>query len=129
MANRKRKSASSSEMESLHKFLAVYLTHEIKGSLPPELGGYEEELEDELDEDGEPTGNQVKAFRMPMSDSKLGVIAKFLKDNDVTCEPDDPTLKGLKDEFEDDFKARRDAHADKIAKQTLEQAEKASWVS
>lgn len=46
---------------------------------------------------------------IPMSAADKAVIVKFLKDNNVTAEPDEERVQELRDEFKDDLEARREA--------------------
>ena len=46
---------------------------------------------------------------IPMSASDKAVIVKFLKDNDVTAAPDEAKVQALRDEFQDELEARREA--------------------
>lgn len=44
-----------------------------------------------------------------MSASDNAVIVKFIKDNDVTAEPDEAKVQALRDEFQDELAAKREA--------------------
>ena len=46
---------------------------------------------------------------IPMSASDKAVIVKFLKDNNITAEPDAEKVQELREEFKDDLEARREA--------------------
>ena len=46
---------------------------------------------------------------IPMSASDKAVIVKLLKDNDVTAEPDEAKVQALRDEFQDELTAKREA--------------------
>ena len=46
---------------------------------------------------------------IPMSASDKAIIVKFLKDNDVTAEPDEAKVQALRDEFQDELAAKREA--------------------
>ena len=50
-----------------------------------------------------------RAEGIPMSASDKAVIVKFLKDNDVTAEPDEAKVQALRDEFHDELAAKREA--------------------
>ena len=58
-----------------------------------------------------------KAEGIPMSASDKAVIVKFLKDNNVTAEPDDEKMQGLMQEFQDELAAKRAAKAEKLLMQ------------
>jgi len=49
-----------------------------------------------------------------MSASDKAVIVKFLKDNDVTAEPDEAKVQALRDEFQDELAAKREARRQHI---------------
>ena len=51
---------------------------------------------------------------IPMSASDKAVIVKFLKDNDVTAEPDEAKVQALRDEFQDELAAKREARRQHI---------------
>lgn len=51
---------------------------------------------------------------IPMSASDKAVIVKFLKDNSVTADVDDESMRQLRDEFKDELAARRQAKAQSI---------------
>ena len=55
-----------------------------------------------------------RAEGIPMSASDKAVIVKFLKDNSVTADVDDESMKALRDEFKDELAARRQAKAQGI---------------
>ena len=55
-----------------------------------------------------------RAEGIPMSASDKAVIVKFLKDNSVTADVDDESMKALRDEFKDELAARRQAKAQSI---------------
>jgi len=46
---------------------------------------------------------------IPMSASDKAVIVKFLKDNNITAEPDAEKVQELRSEFQDELEARREA--------------------
>ena len=50
-----------------------------------------------------------RAEGIPMSASDKAVIVKFLKDNNITAEPDAEKVQELREEFKDDLEARREA--------------------
>lgn len=51
---------------------------------------------------------------IPMSASDKAVIVKFLKDNDVTAAPDEIKVQALRDEFQDELAAKREARRQHI---------------
>ena len=55
-----------------------------------------------------------RAEGIPMSASDKAVIVKFLKDNSVTADVDDESMRQLRDEFKDELAARRQAKAQSI---------------
>ena len=55
-----------------------------------------------------------KSEGIPMSASDKAVIVKFLKDNSVTADVDDESMRQLRDEFKDELAARRQAKAQSI---------------
>ena len=55
-----------------------------------------------------------RAEGIPMSASDKAVIVKFLKDNDVTAEPDEAKVQALRDEFQDELAAKREARRQHI---------------
>lgn len=57
-----------------------------------------------------------RAENIPMSASDKAVIVKFLKDNSVTADIDDDSMRQLRDEFKDELAARRQAKAQTILK-------------
>ena len=55
-----------------------------------------------------------RAEGIPMSASDKAVIVKFLKDNNVTAEPDEAKVQALRDEFQDELAAKREARRQHI---------------
>lgn len=55
-----------------------------------------------------------RAEGIPMSASDKAVIVKFLKDNDVTAEPDEVKVQALREEFQDELAAKREARRQHI---------------
>jgi len=55
-----------------------------------------------------------RAEGIPMSASDKAVIVKFLKDNDVTAEPDEAKVQALRAEFQDELAAKREARRQHI---------------
>lgn len=64
---------------------------------------FTEALISELEEAG--------AEKIPLPAADKSVIAKFLKDNDITADADDESMKRLNNEFEDELEERRKARA------------------
>ena len=79
--------AKRSRLSELHRMLTEALIEEIKQSK----------------EDGVP---------LPAADKS--VIAKFLKDNDITADADSEEMQDLRDEFDDELAARREARKKEI---------------
>lgn len=52
--------------------------------------------------------------KIPLPAADKSVIAKFLKDNDITADADDESMKELHNEFEDELEERRKARAKAI---------------
>ena len=55
-----------------------------------------------------------RAEGIPMSASDKAVIVKFLKDNDVTAEPVEAKVQALREEFQDELAAKREARRQHI---------------
>lgn len=57
--------------------------------------------------------DEIQDYRdkqLPIPASVMAAVAKFLKDNNITCDPvDADSIQALRDEFERDSKARRSA--------------------
>ena len=83
--------------------------------------------EDEMEVDEE-TGELIKPFVMPMQGTEIGHIIAFLRNNDITAEPDDESLNDLKGEFTDDYELRRKAKADKILAMSEAETEQQNWI-
>lgn len=60
---------------------------------------------------------------IPMAASDKAVIVKFLKDNNITADVDADDMQKLKDEFNDELKAKRAARAAYIMKSTDEEGD------
>jgi len=67
---------------------------------------FTEALIDELKQAGED--------KVPLPAADKSVIAKFLKDNDITADADDESMNELRNEFEDELEQRRKARAAQI---------------
>lgn len=50
---------------------------------------------------------EAKAENIPLPAADKSVIAKFLKDNDITADADDERMQQLGDEFEDELAQKR----------------------
>lgn len=55
-----------------------------------------------------------RAEGIPMSASDKAVIVKFLKDNNITAEPDAEKVQAIRDEFQDELAAKREARRQHI---------------
>lgn len=59
---------------------------------------------------------QAKANEVPLPAADKSVIAKFLKDNDITADADSTEMQELRNEFDSDLDKARKARADEIFK-------------
>lgn len=57
---------------------------------------------------------QSKDDEVPLPAADKSVIAKFLKDNDITADADSEEMRGLRDEFEDDLAKAREKRKQEI---------------
>lgn len=57
---------------------------------------------------------QSKEDGVPLPAADKSVIAKFLKDNDITADADSGEMQDLRDEFDDELSARREARKKEI---------------
>ena len=57
---------------------------------------------------------QSKVDEVPLPAADKSVIAKFLKDNDITADVDSEEMQDLRDEFDDELAARREARKQEI---------------
>lgn len=57
---------------------------------------------------------QSKDEEVPLPAADKSVIAKFLKDNDITADADSEEMQGLRDEFEDDLAKAREKRKQEI---------------
>ncbi|QCG76638.1 DNA maturare A [Klebsiella phage KPR2] len=57
---------------------------------------------------------QAHAEEVPLPAADKSVIAKFLKDNDITADADSEEMQDLRDEFDDELSARREARKQEI---------------
>ncbi|UVX30298.1 terminase small subunit [Klebsiella phage VLCpiA1k] len=60
---------------------------------------------------------QSKEDGVPLPAADKSVIAKFLKDNDITADADSEEMQDLRDEFDDELSARREARKKEILNQ------------
>lgn len=84
------KAATKSRLSELHKMFTEALIEELRTC---------------RDEDGE---------FIPLPAADKSVIAKFLKDNDITADADSTEMQELRDEFEDELAAKRKARAEEL---------------
>jgi hypothetical protein len=59
---------------------------------------------------------QSKIDEVPLPAADKSVIAKFLKDNDITADADSTEMQELRNEFDTDLDKARKARADEIFK-------------
>lgn len=57
---------------------------------------------------------QSKEDEVPLPAADKSVIAKFLKDNNITADADSEEMQDLRDEFDDELAARREARKQEI---------------
>lgn len=57
---------------------------------------------------------EAKSEGIPLPAADKSVIAKFLKDNDITADADSEEMQDLRDEFDDELAARREARKQEI---------------
>ena len=57
---------------------------------------------------------QAGKAEIPLPAADKSVIAKFLKDNDITADADSTEMQELRDEFEDELAAKRKARAEEL---------------
>ncbi|QGZ00761.1 DNA maturase A [Klebsiella phage VLC4] len=57
---------------------------------------------------------QAHDEEVPLPAADKSVIAKFLKDNDITADADSEEMQDLRDEFDDELSARREARKKEI---------------
>ena len=57
---------------------------------------------------------QAGEDEIPLPAADKSVIAKFLKDNDITADADSTEMQELRDEFEDELAAERKARAEEL---------------
>lgn len=84
------KAATKNRLSELHKMFTEALIEELRTC---------------RDEDGE---------FIPLPAADKSVIAKFLKDNDITADADSTEMQELRDEFEDELAAKRKARAEEL---------------
>lgn len=81
------KAATKSRLSELHRMFTEALISELKQA-------WEEEI--------------------PLPAADKSVIAKFLKDNEITADADSTEMQELRDEFEDELAAKRKARAEEL---------------
>jgi len=81
------KAATKSRLAELHKMFTEVLISELK---------------------------QAQDEELPMPAADKSVIAKFLKDNDVTADADSTEMQELRDEFQDELAEKRKARAKEL---------------
>lgn len=118
----KRRAATEGQLSDVHRMFTEFLTHRLRETDPNRVF-----TEDEMEYNDE-TGEYEKPFIFPMNTAEMGVIAKFLKDNDITCEPNDESLSDLKDEFAGEFKEKREKAAQSLLELSVEETEQAGWL-
>lgn len=57
---------------------------------------------------------QAGEEEIPLPAADKSVIAKFLKDNEITADADSSEMQELRDEFEDELAAKRKARAEAL---------------
>lgn len=57
---------------------------------------------------------QARDEEVPLPAADKSVIAKFLKDNAITADADSEEMQDLRDEFDDELSARREARKKEI---------------
>lgn len=86
------KAAPRSSLANLHAKFTEYLTHVLEEAMAPV----------ERDEDGNIIGGGI-----PLDAATMGVIRTMLKDNEITCEPEDiGTLDELREKYARQSKER-----------------------
>lgn len=118
MSTKKKRAASTGELNDLHKMIAIYFKERIKGAMPSD------DSKQVLNEDGE----YEDEFVIPLSSAEIGNMVTFLKHNNISAEPDDETLSDLKGEFSDDYELRRAQKAEAIAAISVEDQERSDWL-
>lgn len=87
------KAASHSKLAALHAKFASYLEHVLDEAMTPP----------EVDENGNPI-----TLSIPLDAATMGCISKFLKDNEITCEPAElGTLDELREKYSKQAKERQ----------------------
>lgn len=59
---------------------------------------------------------QAGEEEIPLPAADKSVIAKFLKDNEITADADSAEMQDLRDEFEDELAQKRKARAEELLK-------------
>ena len=104
-----KKSASTSALEELHCAMAVYFKSRL--------------------EDSTSASDDEDDFKLPLATGEVANIIAFLKHNNISAAPDAEEMSGLADEFAGDIEAQRIARAQKLTEETIEDAEKYSWLN
>ena len=81
------KAATKSRLSELHRMFTEALIEELK---------------------------QAGKEEIPLPAADKSVIAKFLKDNDITADADSTEMQELRDKFEDELAAKRKARAEEL---------------
>ncbi|WNO29665.1 hypothetical protein [Enterobacter phage SDFMU_Pec] len=81
------KAATKSRLSELHRMFTEALIEELK---------------------------QAGEEKIPLPAADKSVIAKFLKDNEITADADSTEMQELRDEFEDELAAKRKARAEEL---------------
>lgn len=82
------KAATKSRLSELHRMFTEALIEELRTCSKDEDGDF-----------------------LPLPAADKSVIAKFLKDNDITADADSTEMQELRDEFEDELAQKRQARA------------------
>ena len=85
------KAATKSRLSELHRMFTEALIEELRTCSKDEDGDF-----------------------LPLPAADKSVIAKFLKDNDITADADSTEMQDLRDEFEDELAQKRQARAKEL---------------
>lgn len=121
MASNKR-NATVNEAYDLNKMIMRYHTLRIRECMPDRVFT-EEEME--VDEE---TGELVPPFVMPLSSAEMANAIALIKHNNITVEPSDDELNDLKDEFDEEFKLKREQAAKDLVSLSVEETEQQAWL-
>lgn len=64
---------------------------------------------------------QAQDEEIPLPAADKSVIAKFLKDNDITADADSTEQQELRDAFQDELAAKREARAKEIMQKVMDE--------